>query len=66
MRCTILLKVVGNEKGGGREAGYCSKVVSDHGDRCLFTVNLPFPVCKVRLIGDWYENIFFVLPANRR
>jgi hypothetical protein len=32
------LKVVGNEKGEGRENGYCSKMVSDHGDRCLFTV----------------------------
>ncbi len=32
----ILLKVVGNEKGEGWEAGYCSKTVSDSGDRCLF------------------------------
>jgi hypothetical protein len=33
----IFLKVVGNEKEGGREAGYCLKMVSDHGDQCLFT-----------------------------
>ncbi len=31
------LKVVGNEKEGGREAGYSLKMVSDRGDRCLFT-----------------------------
>jgi hypothetical protein len=37
-RCAFyLLKVVGNEKEGGREAGYCLKMVSDRGDRCLFT-----------------------------
>ncbi len=30
------LKVVGNKNGGGGEAGYCSKMVSNHGDRCLF------------------------------
>ncbi len=28
------IKVVGNGE-GGREAGYCSKMVSDHGDRYL-------------------------------
>jgi hypothetical protein len=33
----LVLKVVGNEKGGGREPGYCSKMISDRGDRCLFT-----------------------------
>jgi hypothetical protein len=40
---------------GGREAGKYSKMVPDHGDRCLFTFlssrrlffNIfPFPVCK--------------------
>jgi hypothetical protein len=37
-RCIIDgLKVVGNEKGGVLEAGYCSKMLSDRGDRCLFT-----------------------------
>jgi hypothetical protein len=50
---------------GGREAGYCSKMVSDHGDRCLFIVLwcrrlffnvFPFPLCKAQLIGDWNEN----------
>ena len=50
---------------GGREAGYCSKMLSDRGDQCLFTflycrrlfLNIfPFPVCKAQLIGDWYEN----------
>jgi hypothetical protein len=50
---------------GGQENGYCSKMVSDHGDRCLFTVLcyrhlffnvFPFPLCKAQLIGDWYEN----------
>jgi hypothetical protein len=50
---------------GGWEAGYCSKMFSDRGDRCLFTfecccrlcVNIfPFPVCKAQLIGDWDEN----------
>ncbi len=50
---------------GGREAGKCSKVVPDRGDRCLFFFlwsrrlfcNIfPFPVCKAKLIGDWYEN----------
>ncbi len=25
---------------GGREAGKCSKMVSDRGDRCLFTFNV--------------------------
>ncbi len=49
----------------GREAGKCSKVIPDRGDRCLFiffwTRSLlcnvfPFPVCKAQLIGDWYEN----------
>jgi len=50
---------------GGREAGKCSKVVPDRGDRCLFIFlwnrhlfcNIfPFPVCKAQLIGDWHEN----------
>jgi hypothetical protein len=45
----------------GREAGKCSKMVTDRGDRCLFTFlssrclffNIfPFPVCKAQLIGD--------------
>ncbi len=50
---------------GAREAGKCSKVLPDHGDRCLFiflwsrrlffNVFL-FPVCIAQLIGDWYEN----------
>jgi hypothetical protein len=49
----------------GWEAGYCSKTVSDHGDRCLFAFQFcyrlffnefPFPFCKDQLIGDWYEN----------
>ena len=50
---------------GGREAGKCSKVVPDRGDRCLFIFLwarhlffsvFPFPVCKAQLIGDWNEN----------
>jgi hypothetical protein len=50
---------------GGREAGKCSKVVPDHGDRCLFIFLrsrrlfcnvFPYPVSKAQLIGDWYEN----------
>ncbi len=50
---------------GGREAGKCSKVVPDRGDRCLFIFLwscrlfcnvFPFPVCKAQFIGDWYEN----------
>jgi hypothetical protein len=50
---------------GGREAGYCSKMVPDRGDRCLFAFYccrrlffkvFPFPVCKAQLIGDWDEN----------
>jgi hypothetical protein len=47
---------------GGGEAGKCSKVVPDRGDRCLFIFMksvcnvFPFPVCKAQLIGDWYEN----------
>jgi hypothetical protein len=50
---------------GGREAGKCSKVVPDRGDGCLFIFlwsrllfcNIfPFPVCKAKLIGDWFEN----------
>jgi hypothetical protein len=28
-------KLVGNEREGGREAGKCSKMVSDRGGRCL-------------------------------
>ena len=45
---------------GGRENGYCSKMVSDHGDRCLFSVLcyhrlffnvFPFPLCKAQLIA---------------
>jgi hypothetical protein len=33
------LKVMGNEKRvGGSGAGYCSKMVSDHGDRYLFNI----------------------------
>ncbi len=47
-----------------REAGKCSKVVPDRGDRCLFIFlwshrlfcKFPYPVCKAQLIGDWYEN----------
>ncbi len=44
---------------GGREAGKCSKVVPDRGDRCLFIFLwsrrlfcnvFPFPVCKAHLI----------------
>ncbi len=50
---------------GDREAGKCSKVVPDRGDRCLFIFLwsrrlfcnvFPYPVCKAQLIGDWYEN----------
>ncbi len=50
---------------GGWEAGYSSKMLSDRGDRCLFTfycchrlfLNVfPFPVCKAQLKGDWDEN----------
>jgi hypothetical protein len=58
-------------------------MVSDRGDRCLFNFQcgcrlflniFPFPVCKVKLIGDWFENCsvrlfyfdFFVLSANRK
>jgi hypothetical protein len=46
---------------GGREAGKCSKVVPDRGDRCLFTFLwsrrlffnvFPFPVCNAKLIGE--------------
>ncbi len=46
---------------GGREAGKCSNVVSDRGDRCLFIFLkrrrlffnvFTFPVCKAQLIGD--------------
>jgi hypothetical protein len=49
----------------GREAGKCSKMVPDRGDRCLFTFQssprlflkvFPFPVCKAQLIGDLHEN----------
>ncbi len=45
---------------GGREAGKCSKMVPDRGDRCLFTFQssprlffkvFPFPVCKAQLIA---------------
>ncbi len=49
-----------------KEAGYCSKTVSDRGDWCLFAFEFccrlffteyPFPFCKDQLIiGDWYEN----------
>jgi hypothetical protein len=48
-------------KEGGWEAGKCSKMVPDRGDRCLFTFLsslrlffnvFPFPVCKAKLIGD--------------
>ncbi len=50
---------------GGGEAGKCSKVVPDRGDRCLFIFLwsrrlfcnvFPFPACRAQLIGDWYEN----------
>jgi hypothetical protein len=50
---------------GGRDAGKCSNMVPDRGDRCLFTslssrrlfFNVfPFPVCKAPLIGDLSEN----------
>jgi hypothetical protein len=50
---------------GSREAGKCSKVVLDCGDRCLFIFLsssrlfcnvFPFPLCKAHLIGDRYEN----------
>jgi hypothetical protein len=50
---------------GGQEAGYCSKTVSDRGDRCLFAFKFcrrlffnvfPFPFCKAQLIGDCLEN----------
>jgi hypothetical protein len=50
---------------GGREAGYCSKMISDRGDRCLFAFKFfrhlfynifPFPFCRAQLIGDWLEN----------
>jgi hypothetical protein len=50
---------------GGREAGKCSKMIPDGGDRCLFTFLsspclffnvFPFPVCKAQLIGDKHEN----------
>jgi hypothetical protein len=46
---------------GSRETGKCSKMVSDRGDRCLFTFLsirrlffnvFPFPVCRAQLIGD--------------
>ncbi len=46
---------------GDREAGNCSKMVPDRGDRCLFTFIssrcvffnvFPFPVCKAQLIDD--------------
>ncbi len=50
---------------GGREAGKCSKMVPDRGDRCLFTFLssrclfcnvFPFPVCKAQLKGDKHER----------
>jgi hypothetical protein len=51
---------------GGREAGKCTKMVPDRGDRFLFTFlssrflsfnAFPFPVsCKAQLIGDLYKN----------
>jgi hypothetical protein len=50
---------------GCREAGKCSKVVPDRGDGCLFFFLcsrllfcnvFPFPGCKAKLIGDWFEN----------
>ncbi len=53
------------KKEGGQEAGKCSKMVPDRGDRCLFTFQsspclffkvFPFPVCKAQLIGDQHEN----------
>ncbi len=53
------------KKERGREAGKCSEMVPDRGDRCLFTLQcsrrlffniLLFPVCKAQLIGDWHEN----------
>ncbi len=46
---------------GGQEAGKCSKMASDSGDRCLFTFLsshrvffnvFPFPDIKAQLIGD--------------
>jgi hypothetical protein len=45
---------------GGREAGNCSAMVPDRGDRCLFTflssrlffIVFPSPVYKAQLIGD--------------
>ncbi len=60
-----VLKVVANEKRGGREASYCKNIVSDRGDRCLFNFLcdrrlffnvFPFPVYNAKLIGDWLEN----------
>jgi hypothetical protein len=45
----------------GREAGKCSKMASDRGDRCpitflcsrrVFCNVFPFPVCKAQLIGN--------------
>jgi hypothetical protein len=51
---------------GGREAGKCSKMVPDRGDRCLFTFLssrrlffkvFPFPVHdKAQLIGEYHKN----------
>jgi hypothetical protein len=49
---------------GGREAGKCSKVVPDRGDRCLlifmkpssFLQHISVSYSKAQLIGDWYEN----------
>jgi hypothetical protein len=49
------------KKEGGQEAGYCSKMVSDRGDRCLFTFN-------VALICSSTINIFCfrsVKPSNK-
>jgi hypothetical protein len=60
---------------GGQENGYCSKMVLDHGDRCLFTVLcycrlffnvFPFPLCIAQLIGDWYENKHGALKSSVR
>ncbi len=54
-----LLQVMTNEV--GREAGKCSKMISDRGDQGLFTFLSShrlffnvflFPVCKALLIGD--------------
>ncbi len=67
--CIVLLRgIVGHwvmKYQGGQEDGYCTKMVSDRGDWCLFAFYFfrrlffnvfPFPFCKAQLIGNCHEN----------